>query len=545
MPAPAIRSSWFQLIRGGGMRGPFVLPVRKLVIVLVALMLAGCLANTRFHKDSAVRPERVLRDDEGVLLLELVHTASVDGPALDHWESVSLVSSSERFDRDATVYVLGRVLEFDGEAAVFAGVLPAGIYRIRDIHAQTDEAATTRSRSVALPEPEQDIVVVAGTLNSLGVMVHAAIGNWVWWYRREPKFDLPGLVKRLRPELLALGAPLLRPDELKAAAEPDSRIRRAWPTTPVVMTSAGGALRGAQLGHIYYRQPPSGRDAAVWEVIDLDSYHAVVNVVPAGDRAFAVLAHGALFELDVPKRQANRLAANLPGRVVAAGLEGDTLYVVIEEHLPDESRRFTVRRRSGSDEWRSIGGAVGLPRPANSVLFSDGEVIISSGGLPHAGISRYLHRISLADGHVSKTTAPVQFVRRIGTRVLVGGSAPASYPADLHISHDNGRTWRKLVHMQPAGWPALDDEGTLLMPAVRITNEQRSIYLLRHEGLDYAKQDRWTELSRFPTRCTHFLDASVIDEKLVVFCGERVFQFEGPVRGWRKEALNEIQSALP
>lgn len=519
-------------------------------VVLATLLLSACGPKQISLVDVGPKPAEPLAESEGAVLVEVIHAIGPGGPHIDRWTRVGVTSTLEVDpNREPEIFTLEKVAELSGDSAVFAGVLPGGFYRLHALEGERQVGDSLYPYTVAVPEGSGDFFVSGGKLNSLGVMLQTTIGQWTWLYEREPSFDLPALVKRLRPDLVALDAPLLIPEELAAKKkEPDSGIKRAWPVTPPVLHGADALLFGAQFGRVYHRVPAGapGVSGGDWRVHSLDSLQPVIDVVSAGaNRAFALLANGDIRVLDLETgATAARVTPPPEGRAVKLGFVDGVLHAATE--MPaGEGRVLRVYRHADADGWAPLGEALSLARQPNSLLFVEDALLATVGGTPH-GATATLLRVSLADGSVERLPTSVQLVRELAPGLLVGARLPARAPRSLAFSRNGGRSWSAVRELEPFGWPTLDDQGRLLIPAVISDNGTNVISILARSGrFENVPAGEWTRVARFPARCMHFMQTAFRGGKLVVTCGERVFQLEGNGAGWSKEALHELQSSLP
>lgn len=510
--------------------------MRFLLVAFAIVSLSACGPKQASHVDTPTAATAELAVDEGAVMLEVIHGIGTDGSQLDRWSRVKVVSMIPPADGEqASVYTLDRVVTLGSDSAIFAGVLPSGFYRLATFEGEWQRYDAMQPYVSAIPEKPGEFFVSAGKLNALGVMLHSSIADWTWVFQREPHFDMPALVRELRPELVGLNAPLLIPEALlEKTSEPNSQIDRAWPTTPLVYTDEGRAMRGAQFGRIYVRETDEA--AATWSTISLDSLQSVVSLVPVSrEEAYALDASGRVFRFNPVNGNHEHVGLPVPARITGLGHAGGNLYAVNEKPRRDGSLRLQLYRRDAGD-WQTVGTSLEAPQSPHAIVFTDSHLLFTTGGTPYPG-KRMLTRVLLADGTHTTRSTTVQLMRHVGGQTLVGALLPARSPRHFRISRDGGLNWGPFGEVDVVGWPALDAGGNLVTPMLRTVNGVRSLHIGSHNSKSPGV--------RFPARCLHFTEAGFIGDKLFMFCGERVFQHDGNGYGWRKEALHELQSSLP
>lgn len=491
------------------------------------------------------------------MVVELVHAIGTNGSQIDEWTSVQVVTVVDGARDESQSYSLYRVTSLGSDTALFAGSLPGGFYRVAHVEGERTFAPNTFGRktskyTVPVPPDIAEFFVGVGKLTSLGVFLQSSIGSLSHIYQREPSFDLPALVRHLRPDIKSLEIPSLIPESLekKKRDEPASRIERAFPTTALQVTNDAG-LVGAQFGRVYYRGNSFDDHTAEWKTFSVDSLQSILDVLPIGStRILALLANGELAEINSQTGEFTRHALTVSGRAVKLALYDDRLHVVTEQYLPQGTvmrfYRLLDATYDSFSEWEQFGNELVFAMPANDIDVVEDDVLFTDS--PEAFDSPTLTRVSLSTGSVSTSSIPVRLIRDIGDGVLVGANGSARSPNDLHISSDGGRKWRKVGTITAVGWPTRDSKGAVVVPGLssrRAGGDGRTVEIFRLPAADVHGVQKWQAVTRFPVRCLHFMQAAFINEKYVAFCGERVFAYEGPQVGWRKEALHEMQSSLP
>lgn len=530
---------------------------RLLLAMMAVFLLSACGPRTQ-----APLPVTVAKDEplpgHGAVVVELVHAIGTNGSQIDEWTNVKVVSvvDESRGDKSQS-YSLYRVVALGHDTALFAGSLPGGFYRVVHVEGERTFRPNTFARktskyTVPVPSDIAEFFVGAGKLTSLGVFLQSSVGSFSHVYQRDPSFDLPSLARRLRPDIRLLEIPSLIPESLgkKKRDEPASQIKRAFPTTPLHVANHTG-LVGAQFGRVYYRDNQAGGHTADWKTISLESLQSVIDVLPVNTtRILALLAHGELADINPQTGKFTRHSLDVSGRAVKLALSGNRLHVVTEQYLPQGTimrfYRSHVDALDSFSEWEQYGKELVFLVPAHDIdVVQDNFFFTDS---PQGFDSPTLTRVSLPTGSLSTSPIPVRLIRNLGNGVLAGANGSWRSPEDMHVSTDGGSKWRKLEQIKVVGWPARDSKGAIVVPGLlshRVGGDGSTVQILRLPAAGINGSHRWQAVTRFPMRCEHFMQSAFIDEKYVVLCGERVFQYEGPQVGWRKEALHEQQSSLP
>lgn len=528
--------------------------VRFLLFGLFSLLVSACGPRAVSVIESGPVPGESLSLDEGAIILEVIHSIGPQGPQFDRWTGVKVASTMDP-KNEPVLYSLERVIEFNGDSAVFAGILPVGTYRIVAFEGVRQGPRRMLPYVVRAPQEPGEFFVAGGKLNSLGIMMQASVGNWSWVYQRNPSFDLPALVRRLRPDLASIDLPDAVPQELRKITPPPSNIRRAYPRMPAVV-AGDSVMTGAQFGRVYLRSVDA-EGSSSWKVYASGSWQTVIDLLPLDERrALVVLSNGDLFVFDPVAGEFKPHTVSLPGRVIKAGYAENVLHLVTERTLPHEERRkgnvalqAFRQKESLLDSWQPVGEEVPLLHTPYSILVVEDAVLMTHGGMPMAPTdSIRLVRVPLSGGRPERQNVSFQFMRDLGDGLLVAARGPESKLTNFHISDDGGRKWQTgpFRGINPIGWPVLDGSERMLMPGNADRVEARpGQHILSRKRSDFQRLERWEEIASFPMRCDSAMESIFVGGHFLAFCGERVFRLVSAEEGWAKEALHLQQSALP